>query len=404
MQKLELSKLLSLCVKCGGCKAQCPSYFVHEQETQTARGRLRVMNALLNGQLTPNKKSIDIIYSCLMCGKCSLQCPLGIDLQNIFYSSREYLRKSDKERARIRFLTKLAFKNTNLAVKLYKPFNKLLHKGLEKRRLIPKDIEICQSPFNKTGVFRPKEKKGRVAVFMGCTVKHIYPELAFSLAHVLTSLHYEVVFPHGEKCCGIPFRSLGMTDKAKKFAKKNYELFSKLNVEAIISLCPTCVDVLKYHYLELIGHSFNNVFEVSTFLIDKIKTPRNDIDLTVTYHDPCHCINLLKTTSEPRKILEILGIKLIEPSRQTCCGFAGTFSFFYKKASEAILEDTCNELKKTGAKFTVTSCPNCIFQLSKSISSKSIYHIIEIIEEALVDNKSLLHNETMDECSISGMY
>ncbi|MCP5002933.1 MAG: hypothetical protein GY941_03140, partial [Planctomycetes bacterium] len=60
-----------------------------------------------------------------------------------------------------------------------------------------------------------------------------------------------------------------------------------------------------------------------------------------------------------------------------------TFSVSFKKLSENILKDTCDKLIETDSEAIVTTCPNCIFQLSKSIKEIPIYHLIELIEEAL---------------------
>ena len=39
---------------------------------------------------------------------------------------------------------------------------------------------------------------------------------------------------------------------------------------------------------------------------------------------------------------------------------------------------------ETDAGMIVTSCPGCIFQLSKTVQDKPVVHIIELIEEALL--------------------
>ncbi|MBF0555737.1 MAG: (Fe-S)-binding protein, partial [Nitrospirae bacterium] len=134
------------------------------------------------------------------------------------------------------------------------------------KKLLPANIAFNENQFKKTGVFKPPDKIGRVAVFSGCSVKHIYPELSQSLTKVLNALKYEVIFPRPEACCGAPFRSLGMEDLAREYAEKNYDTFSKLNVDAILSICPTCVTYLKMHYQKLIGKPIEKVYELSTFL------------------------------------------------------------------------------------------------------------------------------------------
>ncbi|MBF0520115.1 MAG: (Fe-S)-binding protein [Nitrospirae bacterium] len=387
MNDTEFIHNINLCVKCGGCKAECPTYFASSKEMESARGRMRLLKAFLSGELAPGKKLSEKIFSCLLCGDCSNRCPLNIDIQEVIYHARYLLKSYDKKRRFYRPLTKMLFKNTDFSVKLYKPFQKYFNKRMVADGLIPEDVEFCENQFKKTNIFLTKDKIGRVAVFSGCTAKHVYPELSYSLANVLNALNYEVVFPNTEVCCGAPFRSLGLNDTAIKYAEKNYNTFSKLNVDAIVSLCPTCVVALKKHYKLLIGKEFDNVYDISTFLREKLTdriTTKSGIDLDVSVHDSCHDRNELKTGEITRAILTGMGAKIIEPHKQTCCGFGGTFSLFYKDMSNVILKDTLKGLVQTGAKAFVTTCPNCIFQLSKLMKDKPIYHLIELVEEVLM--------------------
>ncbi len=79
------------------------------------------------------------------------------------------------------------------------------------------------------------------------------------------SIGYEVVLPKGEVCCGSPLRALGLEEEAIALAKKNYQIFSKLKVEAILSLCPTCSLTLKSEYPKLIGHGLEKAMDISVF-------------------------------------------------------------------------------------------------------------------------------------------
>ncbi|MBF0344874.1 MAG: (Fe-S)-binding protein [Nitrospirae bacterium] len=383
MNEKAFLNALTLCVRCGGCKAQCPSFDATNQETHTARGRLRLLKALVERQVPTGARLNDKLFSCLMCGSCTVSCPLKIDIEEVFYHARALLKENDSKNSAVRMLTKLVFKNTDLTLKFVKPFQKVIERKLSGMNLLPHNMGLIENPFKKTEVFRPVEKIGRVAVFSGCSVKHIYPELSFSLASVLNAVKYEVVFPHSEVCCGAPFRSLGMDADARAFAEKNYEVFSKLKVDAILSLCPTCVVALKKYYPRLIGKELPNVYDVSTFLKDKITLNKKQVKLKVTFHDPCHQKNFLRVTTEPRELLKQCGAELVEPKRHMCCGFGGTYSFFHKETSDKILNTTATELLSTGCDVVVTSCPNCIFQLSKGLTEKPILHIIEVLEESL---------------------
>ncbi|MBF0456980.1 MAG: (Fe-S)-binding protein [Nitrospirae bacterium] len=403
MNEKEFISLIRLCVKCGGCKTQCPTYSVCKEESETARGRIRLLHALVEGKVKPTKKFNEKLRSCVLCGSCANHCPLNIDLMEIFYHARTIIKDHDNTLAAAGFLSKLAFKNTDFTINLIKPFQKMINNRLARKKLMPANVQFTENQFKKTGIFMVKNKIGRVAVFTGCTIKHIYPELMFSVARVFNALRYEVVFPTSEVCCGVPFRSLGLESTAVSYAEKNYEIFSKLKVDAIISLCPTCVVSLKKHYPVLINKELENVYDISDFLRgridmdmidDNIGQRRKTVNLKAVFHESCHQRNELKNGSQTRELIRALrreqhdasnpfDIELLEPDKQSCCGFGGTFSVFFNDMSNYILNETVKELDKTKAEAVITTCPNCIFQLSKAIQDKPIYHLIEIIEEAI---------------------
>jgi glycolate oxidase iron-sulfur subunit len=60
-----------------------------------------------------------------------------------------------------------------------------------------------------------------------------------------------------------------------------------------------------------------------------------------------------------------MSIDLIKPREESCCGFAGTFCFSYRKLSQNILNSCINNYSDEKAELIITSCPGCILQLSK---------------------------------------
>jgi glycolate oxidase iron-sulfur subunit len=177
-------------------------------------------------------------------------------------------------------------------------------------------------------------RKGRVAVFTGCSINFIYPQLGESLINVLHTLGYEVILPAGEVCCGAPLRTLGLEEEAAAMAEKNLDLFGKLHVDAVLSLCPTCTLTIKKEYPKLVGRGIENALDISEFITDKLKAfPFSDLSAhikTAFYHDPCHLKYGLGITKEPRQIIGNAGIDLMDAEENRCCGFAGLFSFSNK--------------------------------------------------------------------------
>ncbi len=388
MEKEKYLRELSKCVRCGSCKAFCPTYDEDTTEAMGARGRLVLLWGLSEGLLKPSAVLRDRIFSCILCGACSELCPPGVDIQEVIYQGRSLLRGSDKKRRPFRFLTKCYTKMPKLSFRLLKIAQ--YFPSIVRKRIPPFLPELPESPLkNESQVYTVPKKKGRVAIFTGCLVNFLYPHLGESLINVLQGLDYEVILPAGEVCCGVPLRTLGLEEAAIKLARKNIRVFSKLNVEAILSLCPTCTFALKVEYPKLIGEGLEKAMDISMFLIDKLDSFNFSLltshFATAVYHDPCHLNYGLGVKKEPREIIKNIGIELLEAEEERCCGFGGTFSFSYREISEGLLEKRIKDLENTGAETIITSCPGCMMQLNREVKNKPVLHLIEVIEEALLN-------------------
>ncbi len=387
MKEEEYLKELSRCVRCGSCKAFCPTYDEDVTEGMAARGRLTLLRGLSLGQLTQSPVINDRVFSCILCGACAGLCPPGVDITEALYHGRNILKGSDKKRRYLRLLTKFSIKNPDLSFRLLKMLQHILFPYLTKKGILPFQSQLPDSPLrDEHYIYKAAKKRGRVALFTGCSVNFLYPHLGEALINVLIKSGYEVVLPQGEVCCGMPFRTLGLEEEAIRLAEKNMRVFGKLKVEAILSLCPTCILALKEQYPKLIGDGMDRAMDVSSFFIDKIKSPHGSRLAphaeSVTYHDPCHLNYSLGIKKEPREILKNIGFELIEAEGEGCCGFGGLFSISYKDISRSLLQKRVDAYLRTGADTIVTSCPGCIMQLSSGVKDKKVFHVIELIEEA----------------------
>jgi glycolate oxidase iron-sulfur subunit len=160
-----------------------------------------------------------------------------------------------------------------------------------------------------------------------------------------------------------------------------------LQVDAVISLCPTCTHFIKNEYPKIIGAGISNAMDIAQFLgdkpLDSILAQPEERPGTIVYHDPCHSINYLGVKEEPRKILKAMGFGIEEPAERGCCGLGGTVRLLHDDVSSAILANRVKALEGTEApempEMIVTSCPNCVLQLESRIKDRPVKHIIEII-------------------------
>jgi glycolate oxidase iron-sulfur subunit len=386
MKTAEYIADLSKCVKCGSCKAHCPTYEEGLSEAVTARGRLTLLRGFMSGLLGPSPLLNDRIFSCILCGACESLCPAHVDITGSIYRGRSLLRGSDRERRLLRLLTRFSVQRPMLLYRGARLLQHLLLPYVMKKSRMRLRVGIPPQPLRDgQQVYKPEKKIGRVALFAGCSTNFLFPHLGLSLINVLLRLGYEVVLPQGEMCCGAPLRSLGLEEEAVDAARKNYQIFSKLNTDAVLSLCPTCVLSLKTHYPDLIGEGLENAQDASGFLADKLGSltpgPLRSFT-TVTYHDPCHLSYSLGIRKEPRQIIRATGVEFIEAEGEGCCGFGGLFGLQYGDISQGLLEKRLDAYDRTDAASIITSCTGCMLQLGSGLRDKQVFHIIELIEEA----------------------
>lgn len=389
-QRRSVTELAS-CVRCGSCKAHCPSYRQEGTEGMGARGRAILLKQFLDGSLEPSALLDERIFTCILCGACNKLCPLGIDVTGAVYEGRRRLSAFNRKRRLLGLGMRLALKRPSLSFRVLqfieganevfplhriKPFGVLRQMGITVPGFGLRDGE---------SLFRVPRPRGRVAVFAGCTANFLSPHLGGALIRSLNALRYDVVLPKGEVCCGAPLMGLGLMDDAAELAERNMHVFRKLKVEAVVGLCPTCVHFIRNEYRKLGGEGIVHALDVAQFfagerLPSDSDTQERRIASRIVYHDPCHALNYLGVSVEPRKILRERGFTVSETERG-CCGFGGSFRVLYPELSGSILEERREAYRS--ADMIVTSCPNCILQLRSGIRDKEVKHLVEIIEEGV---------------------
>jgi|Deesub1362A_J573_1020465.scaffolds.fasta_scaffold00289_45 glycolate oxidase iron-sulfur subunit len=378
---------LERCVRCGICKATCPTYLIALDEGMSARGRMALLGGLKEEKLQPTENLSEKIFSCLLCEACKGICPLGIDITRMIYEGRRNLKDTFNRGRLLRRAIRLSIQRPEIAFMVLRALQRLTIINRISGYLPP----VTAHPLkNGQSVFRGTRTTARVGLFLGCSVNYLYPSIGKALIEILNTLNYEVVIMKGEVCCGAPLMSLGYEDEAIRLARKNISLFQRMKAEAIISLCPTCTMVIRDRYPLLTGDGIPGIVDINEFLVKiDIHKGRCMVERRVTYHDPCHLSHGLGITEEPREIIHnIENTTLVEmEDARRCCGFGGLFSKLFKDLSMEISRRKMEDIKKTGADTVVTSCPGCIIHLNELKRQMGIdieiLHIVELLHEAI---------------------
>jgi len=82
---LERENSFRMCIECGGCSSACTtgnftSFSLRELHVLIKRGE--------------NEKPKEQIRQCMLCGKCILVCPRGVNTRNVVFLAKEAFMKS----------------------------------------------------------------------------------------------------------------------------------------------------------------------------------------------------------------------------------------------------------------------------------------------------------------------
>ncbi|MEE4187211.1 MAG: 4Fe-4S dicluster domain-containing protein, partial [Roseobacter sp.] len=84
----SLKNLLDRCVKCGLCLPECPTYRLASEESESPRGRLSLIQGLLDGQLEADRALRQHLDHCLGCRRCERLCPSAVPYGELIDNAR----------------------------------------------------------------------------------------------------------------------------------------------------------------------------------------------------------------------------------------------------------------------------------------------------------------------------
>ena len=99
--EVDLTKAADQCVMCGMCLPHCPTYQVSQHEAESPRGRISLVKAFSEGQLTASESLETHLQGCTGCMKCQDICPANVPYQNIIDHGRSLYRKKLKRSSRL---------------------------------------------------------------------------------------------------------------------------------------------------------------------------------------------------------------------------------------------------------------------------------------------------------------
>ncbi len=382
---------ISRCVRCGACSTVCPSFLADRRESRSPRGRMALIEAVLDGKLRVSDVYKDRLATCTGCMACESACASGVPFSAIIQAAKEQAVRETGPGI-VAGLVSAALKRPLLMRSLAWLAPVALHYGKGSVGGVGKQLRIADRGL-RNNKEQARTAKGRVAFFPGCAIDYFQPDIGHAVQAVLERLGYEVIVPDGLKCCGRPYLSLGDRAAAEDLARKNADALSSLDVDAIVTACASCGLTFKKEYPALLapsGREQVRVLDIHEFLSDKVAgLDLQPVNAQVTWHDPCHLGRGQGLAQTARDILRDLpGIELIEMKDPgQCCGFGGVMRVSHPSLSGTIGEKKARDIVTTQATLVVTGCPGCRMQIADSLrragSDVEVVHTVQVIAGAL---------------------
>jgi glycolate oxidase iron-sulfur subunit len=258
------------CIHCGLCLSQCPTYAEEQLEADSPRGRIYLMRALAEGRSEPTPTLVEHLDLCLGCRACETACPSGVQYGHLIEGARAHLRLNYKRPWRQRIIGKVveaSFPHPNRLDVMLLPVRVLRRTGIlpllhrtgvmklfgylgDMERMLP-PLPPMRKRFNFPTQWRARgEQQAKVGMVTGCVMQVMQTPVNESTARVLTKAGCAVEAPKEQVCCGALHAHVGGMDEAKDFARKNIEVFERLEKEhgaldAIIINAAGCGAALK---------------------------------------------------------------------------------------------------------------------------------------------------------------
>ncbi|MGC8659181.1 MAG: (Fe-S)-binding protein [Desulfomonilaceae bacterium] len=406
------------CMRCGLCLPTCPTYRTDGVETQSPRGRVALIKAVIDGKMKASEEFVEHIYHCLDCRNCQTVCPAGVKAGELALEARYRIEQNRPQPLIKKFLLNYAILDQKRLAKLLTPLKIYQISGLQSLvrrydilKLISEDLRFMEAltpklPSRPLSEDLPEEipalgrERGRVGFFLGCAMNLIFAETSRATIENLTRAGFKVIVPKEIQCCGTPNIAEGERKIYREMAENTIKIFTDRRVDYVVTDCAACGSELKA-YRDFFHKKSNfasraeefsrKVRDVSEFL-DSVWSP--DIKLgpipeIVCFHDPCHLRHGQKLLSPQRNLLKrIPDLDYRElPDEGQCCGSAGIYNITHRNRSMKILQSKIEAIGKTQAKTVVSSNPGCLMQLaygSKMFGRGwDVIHISEILNRSL---------------------
>lgn len=403
------------CIRCGTCRSVCPVFKEENNENTTARGKVQLLEGVLEGSVKLTPALQERFNKCLLCKACVKGCPSGVRTDTLFLSARQ----TNARKNSLPLMKRIAFKGLTFrklfdtGLRIGSVMQNIVMKkssdgrgnqarfnipgsGLDLRRIIP---PLAPKPLKdmiqeQTTV---ANSKGRAVFFPGCMLTYVYPEVGKAVINILKKNQWSVTVPDNLSCCGTPAFTSGDQATGRELAAANLQALAG-EYDVVITACASCGAALKHEYGEIIENAADRkkwqelsekVLDISEFVV-KYGNPElfGPLPMKVTYHDACHLVRGMDVSKQPRQVFAAIPDLDFHNMKEAdvCCGAGGTFSMAYYDLARRINDHKLDNAEATGADCLITGCSACRMHITDGLSQRKssmiVMHTAELIDLA----------------------
>lgn len=390
------------CVKCGLCLQSCPTYRLERNEADSPRGRIALIQGLVQDRIGPTATTLAHLDGCLACRACEAVCPshvpYGALVDDLYaeLAARGAVRPSLLDDLLARWPVRLGGVGRYGMALAGRIAAVLVRLGLRRRLLRLGALQPrLPPPVPAHGRHPPASSpgRGRVVLHLGCVARLVDAPVLNAAVTLLTAAGWEVRIPPSQGCCGAIHLHRGRAAEAGELARRNISAFNAEEAAAVVSCASGCGAVLAGYPRTAEGGTAvlePAVWDVSRFLLEHgvEGLEFRPLAARAVVQDPCTLRNVLGQQRAVYDLLRLVpGLQVSElPGNALCCGSAGTHLIRQPATAEALAAPKVAAALAGGADFLVTANVGCALNLRLGLEGRGpeVVHPVELLVRQLV--------------------
>ncbi|MGA9794319.1 MAG: glycolate oxidase subunit GlcF [Rhizomicrobium sp.] len=390
----DAERNLRACVHCGICTATCPTYVLLGDERDGPRGRIVLMQNMLQAGGAPSPQTVLHLDRCLSCLGCRTACPSGVDYARLIDKARAHVeenyRRPVAERC-TRWLIANVLTRPSLAkfavglARIFAPVSTRFPGTFGKMARL-----AVKAPWSGGGLARAPDATHKIALLPGCAQQALAPQIDAAASRVLARQGIALAPLHGAQCCGALAHHLGKTDRAKAFARRVIASFEQMrDAEAMLATASGCAaHMAEYPHLFADEPEWKvraEAFVVKVREFSQLAAPRaggSRRALRVAWQVPCSLQHGLRGGAEGEALIRAAGFEAVAiPEGHLCCGSAGSYSLLQPEIAGRLRARKLENCKSSEADIIATANVGCLSHLSGP-DAPPVVHLAELLDWA----------------------